>query len=100
MECRAGDYSGLMPANFTTFAHFLVSSARSLPYSVGESASGVLPRSAIRALILGSVRPALISRLSLSIISAAVFLGATRPVWMHTAVQRPPAPAGVALRFH
>src|SRR5262245_27411402 len=48
-----------MPANFTTFAHFLVSSARSLPYSVGESASGVLPRSAIRALILGSARAAL-----------------------------------------
>src|SRR5262245_56040187 len=45
---------GLMPANFTTFAHFLISSARSLPYSVGDSASGVLPRSAIRALILGS----------------------------------------------
>src|SRR5262249_28736699 len=74
------DHSALMPANFTTLPHFSVSSAMSLPKSVDESASGVLPRSAIRALILGSARPALISRLSLSIISAGVFLGAPRPI--------------------
>src|SRR5262249_49549355 len=62
-----------------TLPHFSVSEARSLPDSVGESANGVLPRSAIRALIMGSASPALISRLSLSIISAAVFLGAPSP---------------------
>src|SRR5262245_66180352 len=71
--------SALAPENLTTLAHFLVSSAMSLPKSVDESASGVLPRSAIRALILGSARPALISRLSLSITSTGVFLGAPMP---------------------
>src|SRR5262249_54636710 len=71
--------SALAPENLTTLAHFLVSSAMSLPKSVDESASGALPRSAIRALILGSARPALISRLSLSITSTGVFLGAPMP---------------------
>src|SRR5215468_4478668 len=58
--------SGLAPVNLTTLPHFSVSSARSLPKSAGESASGALPRSASRALILGSARAALTSVLSLS----------------------------------
>src|SRR5262249_58432857 len=57
--------SALTPANLTTLAHFSVSSAISFPNSAGESASAAPPRSASRALILGSARPALISLLSL-----------------------------------
>ena len=74
-----GAHSGLMPADLTTLPHFSVSSAMSLPKSAGEPASAVPPRSASRALILGSARPALISLLSLSMISAGVFLGAPTP---------------------
>jgi hypothetical protein len=58
-----------------TLPHFSVSSAMSLPKSLGEPGSTVPPRSARRALILGSARPALISLLSLLTISAGVFLG-------------------------
>ena len=68
-------YSGLMPANLTTFAHFSISSAMSLPKSAGEPASAVAPRSASRAFTLGSARPAFISLLSLSMISGGVLLG-------------------------
>jgi hypothetical protein len=63
-------HSGLMLAARITLPHFSVSSAISLPKSAGEPASTVPPRSA---------RPALISFLSLSMISMAVFLGAPRP---------------------
>jgi hypothetical protein len=72
-------YSGLRPENLTTLAHFSVSSAMSLPNSTVDPASTVLPRSAIRAFILGSARAALISLLSLSTISAGVFFGTARP---------------------
>jgi hypothetical protein len=44
-----------------------------------EPGSTVPPKSASRAFILGSARPALISLLSLSTISAGVFLGAPTP---------------------
>src|SRR6516165_1071279 len=71
--------SALMPMNFTTSPHFSVSSAISLPKSAGETTSGVPPKSASRALILGSARPALISLLSLSTISTGVFLGMPTP---------------------
>src|SRR5262249_16915857 len=37
-------HSALMLAAWIILAHFSVSSARSLPYSAGESASGMLPR--------------------------------------------------------
>ena len=47
-----------------------------LPEVGGRTGSTVPPRSASRALILGSARPALISLLSFSTISAGVFLGA------------------------
>src|SRR5260370_31484005 len=49
------DHSGLRPANFTTLAHFSVSAAMSIPKSAGEPGSGVPPKSASRALNLGSV---------------------------------------------
>jgi hypothetical protein len=56
------DYSAFAPENLTTFAHFSVSSAMSLPNSAGESAITAPPRSsASRALIVGLARPALIS---------------------------------------
>src|SRR5262249_35853222 len=73
------DQSGLRPANLTTLPHFSVSSSSSVRYSVGESGRGSLPRSAIRALMVGSARPALMSRLSVSMISAGVWRGAPRP---------------------
>src|SRR5262245_11697076 len=72
------DYSGLIPANLTTLAHFSVSSEISFRKSAGEPAR-IEPCSTRRALMLGSARPALISRLSLSMISAGVFLGAPMP---------------------
>ena len=72
-------HSDLMPANWITLAHFSVSSAISLPKSLGEPGSVVAPRSASRALNLGSARPALISLLSFSTISAGVALGAQTP---------------------
>src|SRR5262249_16809109 len=76
---REKDQSALMPANVTTLAHFSVSSAISLPNSAGDPGSATPPRSARRAFILGSARAALTSLLSLSTISAGVFLGTPRP---------------------
>src|ERR1700681_1041273 len=70
------DQSGLMPASLITLAHFSVSSAMNFPNSAGEPPNTVAPRSANRAFSLGSPRLALISLLSLSMISAGVFLGA------------------------
>src|SRR5262245_48297366 len=73
------DQSALMPTDLITLAHFSVSSAMSLPKSAGETTSGVPPKSASRACILGSARPALISLLSLSTMSSGVFLGMPTP---------------------
>src|SRR5262245_30754730 len=73
------DHSGLMSAHFITLPHFSVSSAMSLPKSAGEPTSTVPPRSASRAFNVGSARPALVSLLSLSMISSGVFFGAPRP---------------------
>src|SRR5262249_19301639 len=80
-KCPAGllDCSGLMPAKLMTLPPFSISLAMSLPKSAGEPASTVPPRSASRALVFGSARPALISLLSLSTISAGVLLGAPTP---------------------
>src|SRR6516162_244230 len=72
-------YIGLMLAARITLPHFSVSSAMSLPKSAGEPGSTVPPRSASRALILGSSRAALTSLLSLSTILAGVFLGTPTP---------------------
>src|SRR5262245_21694844 len=72
-------HSGLMLAARMTLAHFSVSSATSLPNSAGDPASGGPPRSKSRALILGWAKAVLISRLSLSMASCAVALGAAMP---------------------
>src|SRR5262249_9997409 len=74
-----GDQSGFAPENFTTFAHFSVSSAMNLRNSAGDIGIGTPPRSASRVLIVESARPALIASLSLSTISAGVFLGTPTP---------------------
>src|SRR5215472_864962 len=81
-EYPAG-HSGFAPENLTTLPHFSVSSAMSLPKSATEPGSTMPPRSANRAFNLGSASPALISLLSLLMISDAVFLGALRPThWL------------------
>src|SRR5215813_637021 len=72
-------HSGLMLAARTTLAHFSVSAAMSLAKSAGEPARIVPPSSASRALIFGSATPAFNSLLSLSMISAGVFLGTPTP---------------------
>jgi hypothetical protein len=71
-------YSALMLAARITFPHLSVSSAMSLPNSAGEPAS-VGSTSASRALTFGSASAALISLLSLPMISAGAFFGAPRP---------------------
>src|SRR5262249_3740990 len=82
---RSGDrqcahFAGLDVLNGRiTFAHFSLSSTTSFPKSAGEPGTTVPPRSASRAFTLGSARAALTSLLSLSTISAGVFLGAKRP---------------------
>src|SRR5262249_8541759 len=75
---RAPRQSALMLAARITLAHFSVSSAISFPNSVGESASTVPPRSASRALILGSARPALLTRV-LDLIRGAISPGSNAP---------------------
>src|SRR5437899_3049314 len=76
----AAAYSGLMPANLMTLAHFSVSSATSLAKAAGEPVSTVPPRSVNRAKILGSVTAVWTSLFSVSMIAAGVFLGAPRPL--------------------
>src|SRR5262245_48751121 len=73
------DQSTLMPASLITLDHFSVYAPMNVRNSAGEPVSTVPPRSAIRAFILGSVRAALISSLSLLMISTGVFLGAPTP---------------------
>src|SRR5262249_57377843 len=79
---------GLMPANFTTSAHFSVSSAINAPNSVGVIGIGSALRPLIRALTCGSARPAAILLLSLSMIAAGV--APRRPIPLHTPPPRPP----------
>src|SRR5262249_46248262 len=73
-------HCGLMPANLITLPHFSVSSTISLPNWAGDPGSGVPPRSARRALILGSASATLISLFSFSTMCSGVFLGAPTPV--------------------
>src|SRR5262249_61964613 len=83
MECRDirfWNHSDLMPANLITLPHFSVSSAISLPNSAGEPGSNVAPKSAKRALIMGSARPAFTSLLSTSMIAAGGYLHSAQPV--------------------
>src|SRR6516164_9449359 len=72
-------HSALMLRVRMSLPHLWVSSAISLLKSAGESASTSPPRLASLALILGSARPALISLLSLSMITADVAFGAPTP---------------------
>src|SRR5215212_8111673 len=81
-HCQDGlllDQSGLAPENLTTLPHLSVSSAMNFPKSAGEPASTVPPISATRALIFGSASAALISLLSLLMMSTGVALGAPTP---------------------
>ena len=79
----AAKFTGFIPAwppeNLTTLPHFSISSATSFPKSAGEPGITVPPKSASRAFILGSAKPALISLLSFWTISFGVFLGAATP---------------------
>src|SRR6266568_2519426 len=77
--CGGQPHSDLILASRITLPHFSVSSAMSLPKSAGEPPSAVPSRWASRALNAGSASAALISLLSLSMISVGVFLGAPRP---------------------
>src|SRR5262245_53812566 len=77
-EMWAG-HSGLRPATLITLAHFSISSAMSLPKLTGEPGSGVPPKAPSCALILESVRHALMFSASLPTISVGVLMGATMP---------------------
>src|SRR5262247_4350108 len=70
---------GLAPENLTTLPHFSTSSANIVPKSAGVPLTRMPPRSRRRALILGSAIAALISRLSLAMMSGGVSLGAPMP---------------------
>src|SRR6266852_5570081 len=72
-------HPGLMLAARITLPHFSISSAMCLPNSAGELGNAELLNSASRAVVLGSARIALVSLLSLSMISGDVFLGAAMP---------------------
>ena len=72
-------YPALILADRITLPHFSISATMYLPNSAGVIGIGALPSSASRALRVGSERPALISRLSFSMISAGVFRGAPIP---------------------
>src|SRR5260370_31200517 len=78
---------GCAPENLITLAHLSVSCAMSLVYSLGERASTRPPKSAMRACTTGSARASLISRLSVSMISAGVLFGAPMPA--HALVSNP-----------
>jgi hypothetical protein len=69
----------LILANLITFAHFSVSLAMNFSNSGGLIGIGMPPKSISRAFNAGSARPALVSLLSFSTMSAGVFLGALVP---------------------
>src|SRR5262249_21648265 len=73
------DQSALAPENFTTLAHFCVSSEMKVPESADDRLRIMPPSSVSLVFILGSARPALFSLLSLWMISAGVFFGAPPP---------------------
>ena len=78
-ERRDRLHSGFSPAALTTFAHFSVSSAISFPNSAGGPGSGSPPIAARRAFMPASAMAALISLLSLPMISTGVLPGAHMP---------------------
>src|SRR5262245_31250679 len=73
------DHSGFAPENFTTLAHFSVSSATYFPNSAAEPVMSVAPMLWNRPFTAGSARIALTVALSLLTISAGVFFGAPMP---------------------
>src|SRR5262249_39074388 len=86
------DQSALAPENFTTFAHFCVSSAMKLPKSADEPVSIMPPSSVSFVFSLGSARPALISLLSLSMTSAGGSFGAPTPYQVLASLPAPASP--------
>src|SRR5262249_39065553 len=76
---NVADHSALMLAARITLPPFGVSSARTFRKGGGGPERVAPPMSTRRAFSLGSARAALISLLSLSTISAGVFLGAATP---------------------
>src|SRR5215471_2166256 len=73
------DHCSLIPANLTTLAHFSVSAAMNFPSSSGAIGISTTPTSASRDFAFASASAALISLLSLSMISIGVFFGAPTP---------------------
>jgi len=67
------------PTAFTTFSHFTVSSAMSLPKPSGVSTSGVPPNSAMRRFIFGSASAVLIALFRIATTSGGVPRGAETP---------------------
>src|ERR1700674_2974882 len=65
-------HSTFAPEETTTFAHFAVSAAMTLPKSSGVPARGLPPSSARRSRILGSASARLVSALTLSMTSRGV----------------------------
>src|SRR5712691_2253516 len=76
---RRAHHSTLAPEKMTTFAHFAVSAAMTLPKSCGVPLIGLPPSSARRASILGSSSARFVSALTFSMISAGVPLGIPMP---------------------
>src|ERR1700730_3592756 len=75
------DHCGLMPANLITLVHLSMFSAMNLANSSGEfGATATAPRSANRCLMFGSSTAALVSLLSMAIISGGVPLGTPNPI--------------------
>ena len=64
------DHCSLIPANLTTLAHFSVSAAMNFPNSSGANGISTTPTSASRDFAFASTSAALISLLSLSMISS------------------------------
>src|SRR5262245_55684142 len=77
--CGERRYSALTPENLTALPHRSASAAMKAPHSAPLPVIGVASSSAKRARIFASMRPALISRLSFSMISGGVPLGAPKP---------------------
>src|SRR5262245_22259682 len=76
----ASVHCALIPAARITFPHFSVYSMTNLPKSVGEPAKkGSAPKSASRALNVGSTRAAFTSLLRVAMTSGGVFTGAPMP---------------------
>src|SRR6266545_1385852 len=73
------DGSPVAPDETTTFAHFAVSAAMTLPKSCGVPMIGLPPSSARCACILGSERARFVSALTFPMISAGVPLGMPMP---------------------